>query len=39
MNEPIFLRSLTDAERAALRSALRSGQAFTLRRSQILQQR
>src|SRR4030095_418157 len=36
MKEPIFARSLTDAGRAALRSGLRSGQAFTLRRSQIL---
>jgi transposase len=36
MKEPIFVRSLTEGERASLRSGLRSGNAFTLRRSQIL---
>lgn len=36
MKEPIFVRSLTDGERASLRAGLRSGNAFTLRRSQIL---
>ena len=36
MRSPIFVRSLTDAERAALQQGLRSTDAFTLRRSQIL---
>ena len=36
MKEPIFTRSLTDDERSSLRSSLRSSNAFTLRRSQIL---
>jgi hypothetical protein len=36
MKEPIFVRSLTSSERATLRAALRSPQAFTLRRSQTL---
>ncbi len=36
MKEPIFIRSLTESERATLRAGLRSGDAFTLRRSQIL---
>jgi|SRR5215210_2807352 len=36
MKEPIFARSLTENERTALRTGLRSPQAFTLRRSQIL---
>ena len=36
MKEPLFVRSLTEMERTALRTGLRSPQAFTLRRSQIL---
>jgi transposase len=36
MKPPLFVRPLTDAERAALRAGLRSPDAFTLRRSQIL---
>ena len=36
MKPPRFVRDLTDAERAALRGGLRSPEAFTLRRSQIL---
>ena len=36
MKEPIFVRSLTAGERASLRAGLRNGNAFTLRRSQIL---
>ena len=36
MKPPLFVRPLTDAERAALRGGLRSPDAFTLRRSQIL---
>ena len=36
MKPPLFVRDLTDAERAALRGGLRSPEAFTLRRSQIL---
>jgi transposase len=36
MKEPIFVRSLTGTERTALRTGLRSPQAFTLRRSQLL---
>lgn len=38
MKEPIFVRPLIDTERRALRAALRSSDAFTLRRSQILLQ-
>ena len=34
--KPLFVRPLTDDERAALRAGLRSPDAFTLRRSQIL---
>jgi transposase len=36
MKPPIFVRPLTDAERAALEAGLRSSDAFTLRRCQIL---
>jgi transposase len=36
MNPPLFVRPLTDPERAALRAGLRSPDAFTLRRCQIL---
>jgi transposase len=36
MKPPLFVRDLTAAERVALRSGLRSPEAFTLRRSQIL---
>lgn len=36
MKEPIFVRSVTDEERATLRAGLRSHNAFTLRRCQIL---
>ena len=36
MKEPIFVRSLTENERATLRAGLRSGDAFTLRRCQML---
>jgi transposase len=36
MKEPIFVRALTEIERTALRTGLRSPQAFTLRRSQTL---
>ena len=36
MRPPLFVRDLTDAERTALRVGLRSPEAFTLRRSQIL---
>jgi len=36
MKPPLFVRSLTDAERDALKVGLRSTDAFTLRRSQIL---
>jgi transposase len=36
MKEPIFVRSLTENERATLRAGLRSGDAFRLRRCQIL---
>jgi hypothetical protein len=36
MKPPLFLRPLTDAERRALRQGLRSPDAFTLRRCQIL---
>jgi transposase len=36
MKPPLFVRPLTDPERAALRAGLRSPVAFTLRRCQIL---
>ena len=36
MNPPTFVRPLTELERAALHAGLRSADAFTLRRSQIL---
>jgi hypothetical protein len=36
MKAPLFVRPLADAERAALRQGLRSPNAFTLRRCQIL---
>ena len=36
MKPPIFVRTLTDPERQALRDGLRSKDAFTLRRCQIL---
>ena len=36
MKPPLFVRPLTDEERAALRAGLRSPDAFTLRRCQIL---
>ena len=36
MKPPLFVRDLSDAERTALRNGLRSPEAFTLRRSQIL---
>ena len=36
MKPPLFVRSLTDPERAALRAGLRSPDAFTLRRCQVL---
>jgi transposase len=36
MNPPLFVRPLTDPERQALREGLRSPDAFTLRRCQIL---
>lgn len=36
MKPPIFVRPLADAEREALEAGLRSSQAFTLRRCQIL---
>jgi transposase len=36
MHPPLFLRPLTEVERAQLRARLRSGDAFTLRRCQIL---
>ena len=36
MKPPLFVRPLTDAERAALRAGLRSPNAFTLRRCQVL---
>jgi transposase len=38
MNPPLFVRPLTDEERAALRAGLRSPDAFTLRRCQTLLQ-
>jgi transposase len=36
MQAPLFVRSLTDAERQALEAGLRSSTAFTMRRAQIL---
>ncbi len=36
MKPPLFVRTLTDPERQALRAGLRSPDGFTLRRSQIL---
>jgi transposase len=36
MKPPLYVRSLTDAERDVLKAGLRSTDAFTLRRSQIL---
>jgi transposase len=36
MQAPLFVRPLTGAERCALEAGLRSSQAFTLRRAQIL---
>ena len=36
MRPPIYVRPLTDAERAAVEQGLRSPNAFTLRRSQII---
>lgn len=36
MKPPLFVRPLSDAERTALRGGLRSGEAFTLRRCQML---
>jgi DNA-binding CsgD family transcriptional regulator len=36
MKPPLFVRELSDAERRQLQAALRSRQAFTLRRAQIL---
>jgi transposase len=36
MKPPLFVRPLTDDERAALRAGLRSPDAFTLRRCQVL---
>jgi transposase len=36
MKPPLYVRPLTDDERAALKAGLRSTDAFTLRRSQIL---
>ncbi len=36
MKQPLFVRPLADSERAALREGLRSPDAFTLRRCQIL---
>jgi transposase len=36
MRPPLFVRELTDAERQELRAGLRSREAFTLRRAQIL---
>jgi transposase len=36
MKPPLYVRPLTDAERDALKAGLRSSDAFTLRRSQIL---
>jgi hypothetical protein len=36
MKRPIFVRPLSDAERESLKAGLRSPDAFTLRRCQIL---
>src|SRR3990170_8920183 len=36
MKPPLFVRPLTDEERATLRAGLRSPDAFTLRRCQVL---
>ncbi|MCS4039944.1 DNA-binding NarL/FixJ family response regulator [Salinibacter ruber] len=36
MPAPIYVRSLTEEEREALEEALRSEEAFTLRRAQIV---
>ena len=36
MKRPIFVRPLSDAERNTLEAGLRSSDAFTLRRCQIL---
>ena len=36
MRPPIFVRRLTDAERCAVEAGLRSSDAFTLRRCQIV---
>jgi transposase len=36
MKPPLYVRSLTDAERDALKAGLRSSDAFTLRRGQML---
>lgn len=36
MNPPLYVRPVSDAERDALKAGLRSSDAFTLRRSQIL---
>src|SRR5947209_7130565 len=36
MKPPLYVRPLMDAERDALKAGLRSSDAFTLRRSQIL---
>jgi hypothetical protein len=36
MKRPIFVRPLTDAERETVEAGLRSSDAFTLRRSQII---
>src|SRR5262245_66062984 len=36
MKPPLFVRPLTDEERAALRAGLRSPDTFTLRRCQLL---
>jgi transposase len=36
MKPPLFVRALSDAERRALQAALRSREAFTFRRAQIL---
>jgi transposase len=36
MKAPIFVRALSEAEQAAIEAGLRSSEAFTLRRSQIL---
>jgi transposase len=38
MKPPLFVRPLSESERAALRQGLRSQDAFTLRRSQVLLQ-